>query len=32
VNGVEKIISAVLENSFEKRKYDVLELIDRNML
>ncbi|MBV4357191.1 dihydrodipicolinate reductase C-terminal domain-containing protein [Pinibacter aurantiacus] len=32
VNGVKKIINAVLENSFERRKYDVLELIDRNML
>ncbi|MDI3322413.1 dihydrodipicolinate reductase C-terminal domain-containing protein [Pinibacter soli] len=32
VNGVKKIINAVLSNSFEKRKYNVLELIDRNML
>jgi len=32
VNGVTKIINAVLENSFEKRKYNVLELIDKNML
>jgi dihydrodipicolinate reductase len=32
VNGVKKIINAVLENSFEKRKYNVLELIDGNML
>ncbi|MDH7462127.1 dihydrodipicolinate reductase C-terminal domain-containing protein [Chitinophagaceae bacterium 26-R-25] len=32
VNGVTKIINAVLENSFEKRAYNVLELIDKNML
>jgi dihydrodipicolinate reductase len=32
VNGVKKIITAVLENSLEKRTYNVLELIDRNML
>lgn len=32
VNGVKKIIAAVLENSFEKRTYNVLELIDKNML
>lgn len=32
VNGVKKIITAALENSFENRRYNVLELIDKNML
>jgi dihydrodipicolinate reductase len=32
VNGVKKIVGAVLKNSFEKRTYNVLELIDNNML
>lgn len=32
VNGVRKIVAAVLGNFFEKRMYNVLELIDNNML
>jgi len=31
-NGLKKIINAVLKNNFEKRRYSVLELIDKNIL
>jgi 4-hydroxy-tetrahydrodipicolinate reductase len=32
VNGVKKIIDAVIKHSMEKRRYSVFELIDKNML
>jgi 4-hydroxy-tetrahydrodipicolinate reductase len=31
-NGVKKIIELLLKNNFEKRKYSVMELIDKNLL
>ena len=31
-NGLKKIINAVLMNQFEKRRYTVLDLIDKNLL
>ena len=31
-HGLKKIIDAVLQNRFEKKRYTVLELIDKNML
>jgi 4-hydroxy-tetrahydrodipicolinate reductase len=32
VNGVKKIVEAVLANSFEKKRYTILDLIDKNMI
>lgn len=32
INGVKKIIDAVICNNFEKRRYSIFDLIDNNLL